>query len=277
MFCGQCGTNNAPGTHFCGNCGAGLAQAPPAPIPTPPPVQGQVPAGYVAQPGGYGAPRRTGSASIDFRRLGTGDLVALGATILLLVSIFLTWYSALAEDQFGDIVSLRENIFGQFAGGFRILILVTCILIILYLFIRTMTPRGLRLPMPHWQVLTILTALQALLTVLAFFLKPGAGSGVSVSWSYGAYIGLPAAVIALAGSAMRSREPEVIVPGAPRSGFGSGFGGGGYGTPPYGVEPSYGTPAAPPQQAPMLQCVHCGTAVAVGAPYCTNCGAPTAS
>jgi hypothetical protein len=150
-----------------------------------------------------------------------------------------------------------------------------------------MTPRGLRLPLPHWQVLTILTVLQLILTVLAFVLKPGAGSGVPVSWQYGAYIGLPAAVIAAVGSAMRSREPEVIVAGAPRPGFGGGYGTPGYGAPSYAA-PTYGSPqqVAPapgtppqqyaPQQAQVIQCAQCGTAVPTGAPYCTNCGTPTA-
>jgi hypothetical protein len=304
MFCGQCGTNNAPGIHFCGNCGARMfetaapapvAQAPvPAPPPAnvapapmaPPPSQPMPPANY----GGAGYPadepaRRTGTLSIDFRRLGTADWVALGATILLLVSLFLSWYSATGEDDADVIITVKENVFGQFAGGFRVLVLVTCILVILYLFVRTMTPRGLRLPLPHWQVLTILTTLQAILTVLTFFLKPGAGTGIPVSWQYGAYIGLPAAVIAAVASAMRSREPEIIVPGTPRAGFGAGYGGGspGYGGPSYGP-PGYGSPVPPQQVAPqqvapppvaVTQCAQCGAAVQVGTPYCSNCGTPT--
>jgi hypothetical protein len=87
--------------------------------------------------------------SIDFRRLGTGDWVALVGTVLLLISLFLSWYSATGLNDLNEVITLKENIFGQFAGGFRILILITCIFIILYLFIRTMTPRGLRLPLPH--------------------------------------------------------------------------------------------------------------------------------
>jgi hypothetical protein len=281
MFCGQCGANNVPGTHFCSNCGAGMAPTPQG-VPqntVEPPAQGQsptqgygaqVPGGYEPQPGGYGSTRSSTSLSIDFRRLGTGDWVSLGATILLFVSLFLSWYSATGLNDLDEVITLKENIFGQFAGGFRVLILITCIFIILYLLIRTMTPRGLHLPLPHWQVLTIFTALQAILTVLAFFLKPGAGSGVPVSWQYGAYIGLPAAVIALIGSVMRSREPEVIV-GAARPRFGNTSG---YGSPPYGQQSTY-APAGSPQQVAPVQCAQCGAAVPVGTPYCNNCGTPT--
>src|SRR5580658_11736 len=118
MFCPQCGTSNPDGTHFCSNCGTALGQqgapagvaTPPAqpPVqpqaqpPAPPPAQPPAPAAYPPaaqqgqgfgsavgggyQMGGPGAPGVTGApahnaVSVDFRRLGTGDLVAFGGTI----------------------------------------------------------------------------------------------------------------------------------------------------------------------------------------------------
>ena len=129
MFCPQCGTNNPEGTHFCSNCGAGIGVqqapagvAPPAPAQPPPPgtvgpTGSAPPGGYAGAPGSYapgpqqgqgfgsavgggyqtGAPAHS-TVSVDFRRLGMGDLVALGGTVLLFISLFLSWYSATGED-----------------------------------------------------------------------------------------------------------------------------------------------------------------------------------
>ena len=138
MPCGQCGTENPPGTKFCSNCGTALAQVAQPPVAQPP--------GYGVQSPGFGgtvspqAARPPASISIDFRRLGTGDLVALGGSVLLFISLFLSWYTVKVSDQFGSIGGSTSAL-GTGAGGWRVLILVLDILIILYLFVRTLTPR----------------------------------------------------------------------------------------------------------------------------------------
>jgi len=260
MPCGQCGTENPPGTKFCSNCGTALAPVAQAP-------------GYGAQSPGFGgtvspqAARPPSSISIDFRRLGTGDLVALGGSVLLFISLFLTWYTVKVSDQFGSFGGSTSAL-GTGAGGWRVLILVLDILIILYLFVRTLTPRGLHLPLPHWQLLTVALGLQFLLTLLAFLVKPSSGDpSVGISWGYGTFIGLVAAIIALAGGIMRRNEAEIVVPGVPRAGFAS-----------------FRSTAAAPQMgvtpgggAQGSICSQCGTAVPTGTPYCTTCGAPTSS
>ncbi|MGO9344154.1 MAG: zinc ribbon domain-containing protein [Acidimicrobiales bacterium] len=254
MPCASCGAENPPGTKFCANCGAALVSGAPS--------QGQAP-GYAqqSQAQGFGGavapqgPRAQTSVSIDFRRLGIGDIVSIGGSILLFISLFLTWYTV--PNGGGSTSAL-----GTGAGGWRVLILVLDILILLYLFVRTMTPRGFRLPLPHWQLLTVFLGLQFLLTLLAFLVKPSVG--VSISWGYGAFIGLVAAAVALAGGIMRRSEPEIVVPGVPHGGFGT-F----RATPqqpPIGVTPGGG--------AQGTLCAQCGTAVAPGTPYCTTCGAP---
>src|ERR1700722_14329535 len=191
MPCGQCGTENPPGTRFCSNCGTALAAAPPGQAPGQPPAQA---GGFPPQSQGFGGsvapqqPRQPSSISIDFRRLGTGDIVAAGGSVLLFISLFLSWYTIKVSDQFGDIGGSTSAL-GTGAGGWRVLILVIDILVLLYLFVRTMTPRGLHLPLPHWQLLTVALGLQFLLTLLAFLVKPSF-EDASFSWGYGAFIGL---------------------------------------------------------------------------------------
>jgi hypothetical protein len=264
MPCTQCGAENPPNTKFCVNCGAPQAAAPAPPSQT---SQFSQPS-QVPNPGGFGQAvgptqqRPPSQVSIDFRRLGTGDIVAAVGLVLLFIDLFLDWYSG-SE---GGVDLGSVSALGTGAGGWRFLILVLDILILIYLLIRTMTPRGLRLPLPHWQLLTALLGLEFLLTLLAFLVKPsGGGDGVSVSWSFGAYIGLVAALIALAGGIMRRNETEIIVPGVPRVGFGS-F---------RQVQQGSGMGAAPGGGAQGSVCSQCGSAVPPGTPYCTTCGAPT--
>ena len=252
MPCAQCGAENPAGTKFCANCGAPQAQAA-APVQQQPGAQG----GGWTTPAGPQQSRPQSSVSIDFRRLGTGDIIAVSGCILLFISLFLSWYSVSGED-----ISFSTSAIGSYSGGWRVLILILDILIILYLFIRTMTPRGIRLPLPHWQFLTVLLGLQFLLTLLAFLIKPSTGD--HWSWSYGAFIGLVAAVIAVIGGIVRRNEPEVMVPGVPRTGFSS------FRTTPQ--PPAMGT--TPGGGAQGTSCAQCGSSVPPGTPYCTTCGAP---
>jgi len=66
MRCSQCHTANSDQARFCMSCGVPLTHVSVAP--------------------------RTPTASIDFQRLGPGDLVTGGATIILFISLFLPWY-----------------------------------------------------------------------------------------------------------------------------------------------------------------------------------------
>jgi MFS family permease len=244
MPCAQCGTANPPGTKFCSNCGT----------PTSPQTQAQAPAGVVA---GAGAPA---TISVDFRRLGTGDIIAGIGTLLVFISVFLPWYTV-----GGFSGSLTD------AGGWRILILILAIITLLYLFIRTLSLQNVRLPIAHWQLLTGLVGLQFLLTLLAFLVKPGGGDvlgdNFSVGWGWGAFVGLIVALVALAGGVLRKNEPENIVPGAPRARVSS-------------LMPTSLTTATTaaqpvaPQAGTGPGCARCGTPLTPGTAFCTNCGAP---
>ena len=96
MPCGSCGAENPPGTKFCANCGTALAQEGAA--------QGF--GGTVVPP----APRQPSSVSIDFRRLGTGDIIAAGGSVLLFISLFLPWYSVTGEGVSYSTSATREPV-----------------------------------------------------------------------------------------------------------------------------------------------------------------------
>jgi hypothetical protein len=176
MTCPNCGTANAADARYCAACGS------------------RFPATTEAAPEPY--------TTIEWGRLGLGDDLALGATVLLLVALLLPWYTI-----FNGVVSV--NALGVAAGGWRFLILLDCVIVLLYLFFRTMAPRSFRLPLPHWQLLTVLTAINLLLTALTFLARPGGGlSSTTAGMDYGAYLGVAAAAAAFAGALLRARRPE---------------------------------------------------------------------
>ena len=128
-------------------------------------------------------------------RLSRNDWIAGGASLILLISLFLPWFRATIN---GSSISGTES--GTSAHGWLwlVFILVLGVLALLALL------AGLdRLPFSAPtapQILTAATGLNALLILIAFLAKPSAGafaSQVSVSWSIGAFLGLIAAIVAV--------------------------------------------------------------------------------
>jgi hypothetical protein len=89
------------------------------------------------------------------------------------------------------------------------------LVIVLYVLSRTVQQVARAVP-DHWQILLGLTALDVLLVLIAFFANPldVLGTYGSAGWGAGAFIGLLAALAALAGGIMRLLENR----GAPAAG-----------------------------------------------------------
>ena len=265
MYCSNCGSALALGSKFCPNCGQPQAMAPSAVQPA---------------TAGTSGPK----TSIDFRRLGIGDLISLIATVILFVSLFLPWYSfsESSTTNIGTAGPTSSTLYtisalGTMAGGWRFLILVLAIVIILLLLVLTLLPRGLRAPIPYWQLLTVLCSVSFLLVLLAFLVRPsGAGTSngfsYSWSWSYGAFLGLSVGLAAIVGGVVRRSEPEVIVPGAPRSRASVGI------TTAYLPPVKPVAPISDDQQlsaADAAHCTNCGASLG-DTKFCTSCGQPIA-
>jgi hypothetical protein len=127
--------------------------------------------------------------------------VAAIATLLLLISLGLPWFSL---GSFGVGIGLSVN---AFYHGWMYLTLLVALAALAYLVARAVWA-GLRPPLPHAQVLLIATGLDLLLTVICFAAKPG-----GTAWSVGAYLGLLAALAAVVGAFMRRSEPEMLPAG----------------------------------------------------------------
>ncbi len=162
-----------------------------------PPAQ-QPGTGY-PQPGGQYQPRPAGPGSnfaFDLKRLTRTDQIVGVASLIVLISIFLPWFSV-SVTVLGATESATGS--GTTAHGWLWLVFVLDLLILAYLVMRAgWEEPPFKMPVAHAPVLLAATGLQLLLILIAFFDVPSSDgyAGVSVGWAWGAFIGLLAALAA---------------------------------------------------------------------------------
>ena len=158
--CSRCLVEVFPGTALCPNCGAAIR----------PPV--------MPRP----APKRAGKSRQRFNVLNANDRVAGPATVALLVSFWLPWYS---------IGPFSAD--GLSVHGWLFIAVLNSIVLVLYVLITAFGVGDLaelgRLSKD--QLLVLMTGVNVALVVLGFLLKPA-----GFSWSWGAFLALVAAIVA---------------------------------------------------------------------------------
>jgi hypothetical protein len=190
--CSQCGSDVTEGATFCPVCGTPTTvgdQAAPASDPmmagggSSIPPQGPAPA---AQGGGSTMP----AYKFDIANLQMLDRVAAGATLILFISLFLDWYhvsvtfGTFTESASADVLT---------AHGYMYITLILCLVILaIYVVKLGMGKLPVNLPVSDAQLVLGLSALNLLLVIIAFLNKE------NTSWSFGAFLGLIAAIVALA-------------------------------------------------------------------------------
>ena len=156
-------------------------------------------------------------AGARLSRLGSGDLFAAAASGIVAISLFLPWF----QQKVGRVVIPGFSSFspGQTVvrsadalgvGAWHWAICVISSLVVVYVAARTYPGRNVRLPLPHWQMLTVVTGLNAGLVLMSVGLRPDSGHW---SLAIGAYLAVVASLIALGGALLRRGDPEVISPG----------------------------------------------------------------
>jgi hypothetical protein len=128
------------------------------------------------------APKRFGKSRQRLNALNHRDWVVGSATLVLLVSFWLPWYS---------IGPFSAD--GLSAHGWLFIALLDSIVLVLYVLITAFGLGDLEVPgrMSKDQVLALITGVNLALVVLGVLLKP---AGLSRSW--GAFLALAAAIVA---------------------------------------------------------------------------------
>jgi hypothetical protein len=158
--CSRCLVEVSPGTALCPKCGAAIRR----------PV--------VPRP----APKRVGKSRQRLNVLSGQERVLGPASLVLLVSFWMPWYSI------GPI-----SADGLIAHGWLFIAVVDSIVLVLYVLITAFGAGDLAAQgrMSKEQLLGVITGVDLALVVLGFLLKP-----TGLSWSWGAFLALAAAVVA---------------------------------------------------------------------------------
>jgi hypothetical protein len=215
MICSQCGNDVAAGSAACPSCGAQQ----PANV-------GQAAAGGKAPPAGGFSPTagagRTPAAgpagqafNFDAKRWTRDDQIVGGASLLLLISLFLPWYTV----SVAPVTILGKQVAGGGSAsasgttghGYLWIVFILALAVVALVIIKAgFEALPFNLPMGLTQLLLVLTGINLVLVLIAFLLKPSTGlSGLSVGWGFGAFVGLIcaiAAVVPLALPLVRARS-----------------------------------------------------------------------
>ena len=179
----------------------------PSPPPPPPPPAAETPA---ATPGSS-AP----AASFDFAAVPRSVWISAGGALVLLISVFFSWYTATASVSVPGGASISRSASGSgwdSGGGAKLVFLLA--LVILAVWAVDLFADNVTLPFPASMVALVLGAAALLVVVIKFFSKPGGGDvssfggtlhfSVSVAW--GLYVALLAAIAVVVGAYMHMNE-----------------------------------------------------------------------
>ena len=177
--------------------------------------------------------------NFSLSKLRPGDLIAGGGSLLLLIALFLPWYTAhespaTRTPSLADVSRLESlavaicggrsaclnssaksisiSALHGGAGGWRVLILILALVTLVYLLVRAFLPSEPRLPVQHWQIVTALTGVTAVLALIALLANPLSifnGFGATAGLGIGAIIGLIVALAAVVGGVLlRAQAPQ---------------------------------------------------------------------
>ena len=142
--------------------------------------------------------------NFDAARLSQADRISGGASVVLLISLFLPWFTA----SLGILGSGSES--GMTAHGYLWVVFILCLAVVAFLvFSAGYAELPVRLPAARENLLLGVTGLNLLLVLIAFFFKPSGGGIVNIGWGFGAFVGLIAAIVAvvpLATPVLRARS-----------------------------------------------------------------------
>lgn len=148
---------------------------------------------------------------MNFSELTLGEKIVGGGAIALLISVFLPWYgysSSTMGGSFSASVSLMSG-----SGGVAFLVLAACVVAVGAIILRMLnifdiSDQGV----PEATVVLAAAGIGALLVIWKFLSMPSGGGSfgefgsAGYGRSYGAYIGIVAAVVLIAGAVMKFQQ-----------------------------------------------------------------------
>ncbi|HEX6855832.1 MAG TPA: hypothetical protein VF204_11095, partial [Streptosporangiaceae bacterium] len=158
--------------------------------------------------GGGQAPQAAGF-NFDITRWQRAEQITGAASLLLIISLFLPWFTATLTGGIAGNISVSAS--GTKAHGYLWLVFFVALGVLAVLVIQAgFAQFPVNLPFSVPMLLTVLTGLNLLLVLLAFLIKPGTDgiTGVSVGWAFGAFVGLICAIAAFVPLVLPATKPQ---------------------------------------------------------------------
>ena len=185
----------------------------PEPDPSPPPPPPPPPA---AAESTAAAPESSApAASFDFAAVPRSVWISAGGALVLLISVFFSWYTATASVSLPGGGSISRSVSGSgwdSGDGAKLVFLLALVILVAWavdLFADSVT-----LPFPAAMVALVLGAAALLVCVIKFFSKPGGSDlttlggtlHISVSVAWGLYVAILAAIAVIVGAYLHMNE-----------------------------------------------------------------------
>lgn len=183
--CPKCNSPIDVSAKFCPNCGAPIFTTQADTPEKQTPLQQNSPQ-MPYQPGNQSLSGL--STSFDIKRLNINDFLIAGSTLVLFISLFLSWYSfSFSNTYFGKFISLSFSL-DALNHGYMYIVLLLCLAIFAF-YINVALDKPIKLAVADWQLLAGGAGANLLFTLIAFFDTPGPSNQ-----DYGAFLGLIAAI-----------------------------------------------------------------------------------
>jgi hypothetical protein len=155
------------------------------------------------------------AASFDFAAVPRSVWISAGGALVLLISVFFSWYTATASVSLPGGGSISRSVSGSgwdSGDGAKLVFLLALVILVAWavdLFADSVT-----LPFPAAMVALVLGAAALLVCVIKFFSKPGGSDlttlggtlHISVSVAWGLYVAILAAIAVIVGAYMHMNE-----------------------------------------------------------------------
>ena len=160
-------------------------------------------------------PSTTSAPSIDLSTVSRSVWISAGGALVLLISVFLSWYTATASIKVANVsqsFSASESGWnsGAAAKFVALLALIALAAWVIELFVPTVD-----LPFPGWMIVGAAGAISVVFVLFKVVSKPGGnvsidapGIHASVGTAYGVWIALLAASAVVVGAYLRMTEPQ---------------------------------------------------------------------
>jgi len=130
-----------------------------------------------------------GSFAFDMKRWSQVERITTIATLVLFISLFLPWFTY--KFTYGSV-----SVDGLWHGWMYIVFILSLAIVVNMVAKAGFRQMPYTLPMPEERLLLFATSINLVLTVIAFLLKPGGIGFTGISWGFGSFLGLIAAIIA---------------------------------------------------------------------------------